>query len=214
MVLKLALVMDYQNVHLTGADLFAPGLPAHESLIEPTRFAEELNKTRNSRVPEASMKTQVGIIRVFRGQPSVLADPEGYRRNLQQKDRWERSNPSVVKVTSRPLKYYAYDYVDGRKIPQKRTAREKGIDVLCALELVELARSGFYDVVVLASRDTDLIPAVELAHSFDSCKVETVQWVHPEKKYTFGKLVSNNDIWATFMGPNSFKNSLDLHQYS
>ena len=33
---------------------------------------------------------------------------------------------------------------------------EKGIDVMCTLALVRLARSGSYDVVTLASRDTDL----------------------------------------------------------
>ena len=31
---------------------------------------------------------------------------------------------------------------------------EKGIDVMCALAFVRLARSGSYDVVTLASRDT------------------------------------------------------------
>jgi hypothetical protein len=41
--------MDYQNVHLTGHDLFAAhrGLPKHEALIDPLSFAAELIRTRN-----------------------------------------------------------------------------------------------------------------------------------------------------------------------
>ncbi|WP_314779295.1 hypothetical protein [Actinomyces massiliensis] len=50
------------------------------------------------------------------------------------------------------------DYHDGRRVPVRASRTEKGVDVLCALALVDLARSGLYDVVVLASRDTDLAP--------------------------------------------------------
>lgn len=38
---------------------------------------------------------------------------------------------------------------------------EKGIDVALAVDLVRLAYQGAYDVAVVFSRDTDLIPALE-----------------------------------------------------
>ena len=39
MVASAAVIIDYQNIHLTGHDRFTPlGLPKHESLIHPLRF--------------------------------------------------------------------------------------------------------------------------------------------------------------------------------
>ena len=38
----MAVVVDYQNVHLTAAKLFLPGRPPEEALVEPYRFACQL----------------------------------------------------------------------------------------------------------------------------------------------------------------------------
>lgn len=47
MVASVAVIMDYQNMHLTGHDRFTPpGIPKHESLIHPLLFAEEVIKRR------------------------------------------------------------------------------------------------------------------------------------------------------------------------
>ena len=35
MTVRMAVVIDYQNVHLTAAQLFLPGRPIEESLIDP-----------------------------------------------------------------------------------------------------------------------------------------------------------------------------------
>ena len=45
--------------------------------------------------------------------------------------------------------------------PKQEVAREKGIDVKIALDMVGLARSGEYDVALLFSEDTDLGEAVK-----------------------------------------------------
>ena len=47
MTVRMAVVIDYQNVHLTAAQLFLPGRPIEESLIDPFRFAKQLAKARN-----------------------------------------------------------------------------------------------------------------------------------------------------------------------
>ena len=50
MALRALVVMDYQNVHLTGHDLFAPaGTPKHESLIHPLYYANQVIGARNHR---------------------------------------------------------------------------------------------------------------------------------------------------------------------
>ena len=146
MTVRMAVVIDYQNVHLTAAQLFLPGRPIEESLIEPFRFAKQLAKARNS---DGLHEVEVARIEVFRGIPIPDDDPEGYRRNLEQKSQWEYGHQGMVSVTLRPLKYN-WEWHDGQKTPIRSTRREKGVDVMCALALVRLARSGNYDVITLA----------------------------------------------------------------
>ena len=45
--LRAAVVIDYQNVHLTAADLFRPAQPRHLSLIHPLHFANQWVSARN-----------------------------------------------------------------------------------------------------------------------------------------------------------------------
>ena len=145
MTVRMAVVIDYQNVHLTAAQLFLPGRPIEESLIEPFRFAKQLAKARKS---DGLHEVEVAHIEVFRGIPIPDNDREAYRRNLEQKSQWEYGHQGMVSVTLRPLKYN-WEWHDGQKTPIRSTRREKGVDVMCALALVRLARSGNYDVVTL-----------------------------------------------------------------
>jgi hypothetical protein len=57
--------------------------------------------------------------------------------------------------------------------------REKGIDVLCALAVVRQAADPGTDLVILASTDTDLLPAIEEARDLGIAKIETASWYHP-----------------------------------
>ena len=44
-----AVIIDYQNIHLTAHDCFAPpGTPKHETLIHPLLFAEQVMKRRRA----------------------------------------------------------------------------------------------------------------------------------------------------------------------
>lgn len=72
MTVRMAVVIDYQNVHLTAAQLFLPGRPIEESLIEPFRFAKQLAKARNS---DGLHEVEVAHIEVFRGIPIPDDDP-------------------------------------------------------------------------------------------------------------------------------------------
>jgi hypothetical protein len=45
--LRAAVIIDYQNVHLTGAALFEPYKPKHECLIHPLHYASHLIRARN-----------------------------------------------------------------------------------------------------------------------------------------------------------------------
>ena len=103
--LRASIVIDYQNVHLTGHGLFdtTRQLPRHETLVDPLLFAGVLLRTRN-RLQRPDMPHAVlRRVLVFRGLPSPEHDPRGYNRNQTHKAHWDRDER--VKVTLRPLKY-------------------------------------------------------------------------------------------------------------
>ncbi len=90
---------------------------------------------------------------------------------------------------------------------------EKGIDVMCALAFVRLARSGSYDVVTLASRDTDLAPALGEAHKLQAAKIEAAKWYDPSDRRTFGSIKTEARLWTTSMNRDHFMGSLDPRNY-
>jgi hypothetical protein len=111
----------------------------------------------------------------------------GGSRNQAQKAQWERDKR--VLVTLRPLKYeYQRTFdgrpatdVDGRKIVIG-SPREKCVDVLCALAVVREAQDPSTDLVVLASSDSDLAPAIDEVRLLGTAKIETFCWWDTEAK--------------------------------
>ena len=96
-----------------------------------------------------------------------------------------------------------------RMVPIRQTRREKGVDVLCALTLVDMARSGLYDVVVLASWDRDLAPALDHADRASRTKVEAAKWHSPSQPDSDGFLRTTRRLWTTPMTKKHFQASLD-----
>lgn len=220
---KVAIVIDYQNVHMTAHDVFCDRLPVHEALIDPIRFARTIIRLKNedARITRERKglelpDSELGRIEVYRGLPSTDADPDGNRRNQKERSTWLKEaylQHVDLDVTYRPLKYH-YLYNNGSKrIDERFPPEEKGVDVLCALALTRLARSGQYDCVVLASRDTDLEPALEEAHG-SGTKVEAAKWYWKDDLRTRGSLkVKGWELWTTSMGKDDFLASRDPNQY-
>ncbi|WP_157118472.1 hypothetical protein [Corynebacterium sphenisci] len=95
---------------------------------------------------------------------------------------------------------------------------EKGIDVLCALEVIRQCRRDGVDLVILASRDTDLIPVLDEAFDRhqedpDHCaKIETVTWYdRGSRRWYHGHLrpSGNRRIWNTNLDRRVYEASLD-----
>jgi hypothetical protein len=220
--LQAVVVMDYQNVHLTAHELFAISkhLPRHESLVDPLHFGNQLIIARN-RAQRAGMDHAVlSRVLVYRGQPSVEHDPKPYARNQAQKAHWERDQR--VTVTHRPLKYrYEHDSegrlllgADGNKVVESKG--EKGIDVLCALAVVREAQRADVDLVILASHDSDLEPALDEALALRSAKIETFSWYDPAQRHRIRQLRpgTGRSIWNTRLGESEFRNCWDLTNYA
>jgi hypothetical protein len=98
-------------------------------------------------------------IRVYMGQPSQRHDPTEYARALRQRQHWDRSSP-IVTILHRTLRYPRNWQPGDAERP-----REKGIDVQLAMDLVrgtcDPSSDCLFDLAILVSGDTDLLPAVE-----------------------------------------------------
>jgi uncharacterized LabA/DUF88 family protein len=200
-MLQVAIVIDYQNIHLTAHGCWAPdGLPVHESLIHPLRFAEQVMQVRSHRQRDDRQKHAVlADVYVFRGLPSNRHQPAFYRVNQAQKSEWERD--PRVHVTYRPLRY-------SDKWPDQ-PAQEKGIDVPVALNLVRIAERATHDVVILAAHDTDLEPALDMAALAARTKVETAGWEGCRRLRVPGR-----SLWHTALSGTEFLESRDRKDYA
>lgn len=210
--LRTVVVIDYQNVHLTAHNHFQPHTPIHDALISPGSFARVLINTRNTVSARAAELTQVDV---YRGLPEPEHDFIGYQRNQTQKRRWE-TDP-LVAVTHIPLRYritrQCYS-TGGPGAPESEVeVQEKGIDVMCALAVVGAAARADVDLVVLATHDRDLDPAISAVQRSQTARVETFQWHGGPGKPT-GRLHGDGRLWCTRMGEDGFIASRDTDDYS
>lgn len=218
--LRASVVIDYQNVHLTGHGLFDVSRfgPPHEALVDPLHFANQLIQVRNQRQRPGMDHAELRQALVYRGLPSADHDPKAYARNLAQQAHWERD--PRVRVHLRALKYeYRRDEngskivgPDGKHVVTGRS--EKGVDVLCALALVRGALDSETDLVILASQDSDLEPALDEALDLGTAKIETFSWFNPGRRHKSPEIhPTSRRIWNTRMGEAEFRNCWDLTDY-
>jgi hypothetical protein len=75
--LRASIIVDYQNVHLTGHSRFAStrSLPRHETLVDPLLFAQALLRARNRRQGPGLALAVMRHVLVYRGEPSPIHDP-------------------------------------------------------------------------------------------------------------------------------------------
>ncbi|MDA2892586.1 NYN domain-containing protein [Mycolicibacterium sp. BiH015] len=213
--------MDYQNMHLTAHGLYDSTRygPKHDCLLDPLGFAVNLVATRNGRQRLGHADAELASVLVYRGLPLQQYEPDSYARSLAQKAQWERDRR--VSVHLRPLHYRTrYDAQgtpildsDGNRVIAE--VREKGVDVLCALALVREAASPDNDLVILASHDTDLEPALDEALRQGHAKVETCQWFRPDgQRHTKQLRPTGRSIWNTRLDESAFQRSWDRTPYS
>ena len=96
--------------------------------------------------------------------------------------------------------------------PTQWRAEEKGIDVMMALDIAISARDDVYDVAVVVSADTDLVPAIEAA--LDAGKrVETAMWWSPEHPHRRMK-VPGRRLWNHALDASRFEKVRDDTDYT
>lgn len=176
--MRLALFIDYQNVyHRARAAFHAPDAHSSNGQIDPWALAELIC----DRAPRAELRTIVAV-RVYTGRPAQDRDPRGYAASRRQAAAWEQRGIIVV---PRTLRY-------SPALPP----REKGIDVSLAIDYVAGAVDGAFDIGVIFSADTDLVPALEFICQRPALGVtpEVAAWDAPGANRPLR--VSGHSVWV------------------
>ena len=149
--LRLALFIDAQNAYRGARDSFFPsGGQSVYGQFSPKRMGEIIAERGGPDGTECILSE----VRIYTGRPDPIREVRTYAAHMKQCARWEADGVSVV---WRPLRY-----------PPRRTGlppQEKGIDVALCIDFVAMAIDGLYDVGVIMSTDTDLLPALEFTRN-------------------------------------------------
>ena len=122
---------------------------------------------------------------------------------------WWRAQAGV-EVFTRPLNYQPTRWENNR--PVAWGAREKGIDVMLAVDMVKGAMSDEYDVAILMSADTDLIPAAEAV--IDAGKwIEFAAW-RPDVGYASHLRIHGRRTWCHHLVHKDFEMVADSTDYT
>lgn len=139
---NVVVLIDYENIRQSGYR----GTDDRNSVFDPVSMAELVVRRRKQ-------PSRLKSVRVYRGIPNRKFERGKARADRLQRERWLRD--TRVAFIGRDVQY--------RGEPPR--PREKGIDTALAIDLVALAFWSESDVFIVASRDTDLEPAIELVMS-------------------------------------------------
>ena len=169
-VTKVAVFIDYQNIYHGARHAFAGAHSDSPTFghVDPVALAQLL--TGIGRIIDSGRV--LWAVTVYRGEPGRMSHPKLRVAFGRQTSRWRSESLLTVKTT--PLRYRRVDRPGGRAW----RAEEKGIDVLLAVDVVRGAYLNEFDTAVVASADTDLLPALKEALRAGK-RVETASWFGP-----------------------------------
>lgn len=192
---RVALFVDYQNVYKGARETFHDKLsPSSWGQVFPRAVGELI-----CALPQPSGDRELSDVRVYMGRPSQARDAKGYAASRRQIAVWERQG---VKVMPRTLRYRP-------GLPPE----EKGIDVNLAIDFVAGAVDGAFDVGIIFSTDTDLLPALEfvLARPELNAKPEVAAWWGDGANAPLA--VSGSSVWSHRLTEEHYERVRDRRVY-
>ena len=90
--------------------------------------------------------------------------------------------------------------------------REKGVDVAIATDIVSLSLRGVCDVIVVASADTDLRPAIEEARLRTRVRIEVAAWWGEGSRQRLSIRASN--LWCHWLRRDDYEQVRDDTDYT
>jgi hypothetical protein len=199
---RVVVFLDYQNVYKGAREEFGLlGDPSRHGQIDPLNLSELI-------VAKHPDDTRLEAVRVYRGRPDSTKQPEAYAANMRQAAAQERRGRGLVTFVTRALRYPE----DWPRSP----AQEKGIDVALAVDFVMMAARDQYDVGVLMSTDTDLVPALEAVAglpTYPHPRCEVAAWTLPGS-HSRRLHVRGRRLWCHQLGPDDFDAVRDDTDYN
>jgi uncharacterized LabA/DUF88 family protein len=197
---KVVVFLDYQNVYMGAREAFHSfGSPSRNGQVDPLKLAELI-------AARSPFDRELVGVRVYRGQPDSQKDPRGYAANDRQCQYW-RELPKTTAIT-RTLQY-------PRGWPEEK-AREKGIDVKLAIDIVAMAVRREFDVGVLMSRDTDLKPALEFVRDLKGNpypRCEVAAWSSPDG-HSRRLSIPGSKVWCHWLDESDYRLAADPTNYA
>lgn len=191
---RVVVFLDYQNVVLLAHRRFGPvGAANRIANLDPVKLGRLIASRRNT-------PSELTRVRVYRGLPNPLREPIAAGANDRQADAWQRTG--LVTTVRRPLRYPR----GWPEIP----AQEKGIDVSLAIDVLRLALERHYDVGVLFSSDTDLLPAVETLTELKLARIEVAAWTGTPRL----RLHNTGRPWCHYLSQADYESVIDPTDYS
>ena len=197
---KLVLFVDAQNTYRSSReDFFNNSGPSVNGQFDPAKLGSLIE----SRGGPNGIECVLSEVRVYTGRPEAVKDPKTYAAHMKQCANWESDGVTVV---HRALRY-------PRGWPAQK-AQEKGIDTALAIDFVTMAVDGLYDIGVIMSTDTDLLPALEFVRRrlAEERHVAAAAWRSPHSRRRLALPGSN--IWCHWLDRDDYDSVADLTNYS
>lgn len=192
MAQRVAVFVDYQNVYKRARQCFCNrDAPHMQGQVDLLRLGMRLARGGDRKLTS---------LRVYRGMPSSKHDEKGFAACQRQVAHWQQQKITAV---TRPLNY---------RDPQ--APKEKGIDVQIAIDFVMMAQRDEYDVGILFSADTDLLPALEAARAIKGVgAVEVAAWV-PSQGYANRLDLKDPTVWCHLLNREDYTHLFDPTDYN
>lgn len=194
---RVTVFIDYENLHRGALDCFHPSRTSRSlGHIDPLQLGHLLIAKRTANGLDSTLQS----VRVYRGRPDARFDRRSAAVNDRQAAAWSRMDR--VTVIRRPLRYPR----GWPRVP----AQEKGIDVALAVDLVSLAFLGVYDVGIVVSSDSDLLPALETVTQITPARTEVMAWRGQSRlSYADGR-----KLWCHWLDENEYRAVEDPVNYT
>lgn len=209
-VTRVAVFIDYQNTYKRAREAFGWS-DAHYTLgqVFPRRLGVLLTD-RGRWGPKGDPTRQLEKVMVFRGEPSAKYSTVSQGATQRQVRYWQAQ--AAVEAVTRPLRYSEVG-IDRNGAPIWK-AQEKGIDVLIALAMVMGAMRDDFDVAVLVSADTDLVPALEVVCELGK-RCEVASWRNPaDPVYRSRLAVRDRNLWCHWLDEPAYRRVEDSTDYT
>jgi uncharacterized LabA/DUF88 family protein len=141
--IRTVVFVDYQNMYRSAREAFGwESEGGHFGNFRPYGLGRQMVRA------EGRMLAQV---RIYTGIHTPQRNPAQHAQMQRRISARVAESPEKIEIFPRPLRYSA----------RRPGGEEKGVDVELAIGIVRLALDDEFDVVVLASADTDLVPALQ-----------------------------------------------------